>query len=43
MTRRTYAEYQDNPDDENRTFYVAATRARKTLTWIADGSQGFKL
>jgi ATP-dependent DNA helicase UvrD/PcrA len=43
MTRRTYQEYNDDPDSENRVFYVAATRAKKTLTWIAEGHQGFRL
>lgn len=42
MTRRTYQGYQENHDDEDRVFYVAATRAKKTLTWIVDG-QGFRL
>lgn len=42
MTRRTYAEYQEDPDPESRVFYVAATRAKQSLTWIVDG-QGFRL
>ncbi len=42
MTRRTYAEYQDNPDDEHRVAYVAATRAKQSLTWIIDGN-GYRL
>jgi hypothetical protein len=43
MTRRTYQEYNDNPDGENRVFYVAATRAKKTLIWIAEGHQGYRI
>ncbi len=31
---KTYKGYQENPDDENRVMYVAATRARKTLQII---------
>lgn len=37
MTRRTRTEYEENPDSESRVYYVAATRARSTLTWVADG------
>jgi hypothetical protein len=31
MAQRTYNEYQTNPDDEHRVFYVAVTRTRKRL------------
>lgn len=31
MAYRTYQEYQNNPDDEHRVWYVAVTRARKNL------------
>jgi superfamily I DNA/RNA helicase len=27
----TFAEFQENPDDEHRVWYVALTRARKSL------------
>lgn len=31
MAQRTYAEYQENEDDEHRVWYVAVTRARQKL------------
>ena len=31
MAARTYREYQENPDDEARVWYVAITRARQSL------------
>lgn len=31
MATRTYKEYQENPDDEHRVWYVAVTRAKKAL------------
>lgn len=31
MARRTYFEYQNNPDDEARVWYVGVTRARQNL------------
>ncbi|CAB4182557.1 AAA domain containing protein [uncultured Caudovirales phage] len=31
MAVRTYREYQDNPDDETRVWYVGITRAKKNL------------
>jgi len=31
MAMRTYDEYQENPDDEHRTWYVAVTRAKNRL------------
>jgi DNA helicase-2/ATP-dependent DNA helicase PcrA len=31
MAGRTFAEFQENPDDEHRVWYVALTRARKSL------------
>lgn len=36
MSARTYSNYQDNPDDENRVLYVAITRA-KTNLYIVEG------
>lgn len=33
MAARTWQEFQDNPDDEHRVWYVAATRAKKAL-WL---------
>lgn len=41
MTGRTFEEYQLAPDSENRCFYVAATRARQSLTWLINGGKGF--
>lgn len=32
MAYRTYQDYQANPDDEHRVFFVGASRARKTLS-----------
>jgi DNA helicase-2/ATP-dependent DNA helicase PcrA len=34
MAPRTYAEWERNPDDEARVWYVATTRARRQLTLI---------
>jgi DNA helicase II / ATP-dependent DNA helicase PcrA len=34
MAQRTFQEYQERPDDEHRVWYVAVTRARKSLTII---------
>jgi DNA helicase-2/ATP-dependent DNA helicase PcrA len=31
MAARTFREFQDNPDDEHRVWYVAVTRARESL------------
>jgi superfamily I DNA/RNA helicase len=31
MAKRTYVEYQNNPDDEARVWYVGVTRARQNL------------
>ena len=31
MAYKTFVEYEKDPDDEHRVFYVAASRARKTL------------
>lgn len=31
LARRTHEQYQQDPDDERRVFYVGATRARKSL------------
>lgn len=33
MAMRTWQEFQDNPEDEHRVWYVAATRAKNSL-WI---------
>lgn len=41
MTRRTHMEYQSDPDPEHRVFYVAATRAKKTLTWVEGGKLSY--
>lgn len=38
MTRRTREEYEDNPDSENRVYYVAVTRGREEVTWVLDGA-----
>ena len=35
MAQRTWLEYEQNSDDEHRVWYVAVTRARKTLTLIS--------
>jgi DNA helicase II / ATP-dependent DNA helicase PcrA len=37
MTRRTYDDFVTNPDSEHRVFYVAATRAKQSLTWLMGG------
>jgi|TARA_R110002020_G_scaffold103231_1_gene241709 DNA helicase-2/ATP-dependent DNA helicase PcrA len=34
ITNRVYKNYQENPDDENRVFYVAITRAKENLYLI---------
>lgn len=39
MARRTYAEMQENPEDEARVWYVGATRARKRLTLVQGQTQ----
>lgn len=36
MSARTYGNYQDNSDDENRVLYVAITRAKQNL-YIVEG------
>lgn len=43
MTRQTYDGYQEDPDAENRVFYVAATRAKETLTWVVNGGRGYAI
>lgn len=44
MARRTFMHYQRDPDDEQRVFYVGATRARKRLTLIdAESDYRFRL
>lgn len=35
MAVRTFREYQENPDDEHRVWYVAVTRAKQTLHIIS--------
>lgn len=39
MAYRTYMEFQANPDDEHRVFYVGATRARDSLYVCAPSSR----
>ena len=39
MAWRTYRDYQQEPDDEHRVFYVAVTRARHALYIAAPGSR----
>ena len=34
ITKRVYKNYQENPDDENRVFYVGLTRAKENLYLI---------
>jgi len=34
ITARVYKNYQENPDDENRVFYVAITRTKENLYLI---------
>ena len=34
ITNRVYKNYQKNPDDENRVFYVGITRAKENLFLI---------
>ena len=34
ITNRVYKNYQQNPDDENRVFYVAVTRTKENLYLI---------
>lgn len=41
MTRRTHDDYSMDPDAEHRVFYVAATRAKQTLTWLQGQSRTF--
>ena len=41
MAYKTFAEYEVNPDDEHRVFYVAASRAKKILYLAAPTSQYF--
>jgi superfamily I DNA/RNA helicase len=40
MTRQTYDGYLRDPDAEHRTFYVAASRAKQTLTWVRVATNG---
>jgi superfamily I DNA/RNA helicase len=35
MAKRTHKEYEENPEDEDRVWYVAATRAKKQLSIMA--------
>lgn len=41
MAQRTYQEFQENPEDEARVWYVAATRARRKLTVVAPSTKMF--
>jgi len=34
ITTRVYKNYQQNPDDENRVFYVGITRTKENLYLI---------
>lgn len=44
MARRTYQHYQQEPDDENRVFYVGMTRAKQRLTLVdARNDAGFQV
>lgn len=44
MAAKTHAQYQREPDDENRVFYVGMTRARKHLTLVdARNDAGFSV
>lgn len=38
MAWRTYRDYEEDPDDEHRVAYVAASRARSTLTIVEPAS-----
>lgn len=40
MTRQTHDGYLVDPDSEHRCFYVAASRAKKTLTWVRIANGG---
>lgn len=40
-TNRTNEEWLTNPDAEHRVFYVGATRARQSLTWLVTGGKGY--
>ena len=39
MAARTYREYEDNPEDEARVWYVASTRAKDRLSIVAPSSK----
>jgi hypothetical protein len=39
MSQRTYQEYERNPDNEHRVWYVGATRARKELHLVQPRTQ----
>jgi hypothetical protein len=41
MTTRTYEEQITDPDAEHRVFYVGATRAKSSLTWLMTGGKGY--
>lgn len=41
LARRTYEQYQADPDDERRVFYVGATRAKKHLKIVMPTSSQF--
>lgn len=39
MAARTYREYENNPEDEARVWYVASTRAKERLSIVAPSSK----
>lgn len=41
MAHRTWQEFQENEDDEHRVWYVAVTRARKTLAIVSPTTDRF--
>ena len=44
MAQRTYRQYQEEPDDEQRVFYVGMTRARQRLILVdANNDAGFRV
>lgn len=44
MAQRTYRQYQEEPDDEQRVFYVGMTRAKQRLILVdANNDAGFRV
>lgn len=41
MTRQTFDGYLRDPDAEHRVFYVAASRAKRSLTWVRTGGNSY--